>query len=85
MNSFPFPEIDQMAKDKQQKKKDRERRVAQKKLAEAAKKRTLEKTTKENQKAVPGKSRVMSGAATKTDYVPTNKKSPFTHRRSGGG
>ena len=73
-----------MAKDKQQKKKERDRRVAQKKLTADAKKRTQEKSTKEAQKAAPKKSQVMSGAVTKTDYVPTNKKSTFTQRRGGG-
>ena len=74
-----------MPKDKQQKKKDRERRVAQKKLAAIAKKRTQEKSTKETQKTASKKSQVMAGAVTKTDYVPTtNKKSPFTQRRGGG-
>lgn len=75
----------QMAKDKQQKKKERERRVAQKKLTAAAKKQAQEKSTKEAQKAAPKKPQVMSGAVTKTDYVPTtNKKSTFTQRRGGG-
>ena len=73
-----------MAKNKQQKKKERERRVAQKKLAAAAKKRAQEKTTKESQKTVPERTKLMTAAIPKTDYVPTNKKSSFTQRRSGG-
>ncbi len=73
-----------MAKNKQQKKKERERRVAQKKLAAAAKKRAQEKTTKEPQKTVPERTKLMTVAVPKTNYVPTNKKSPFTQRRSGG-
>ena len=73
-----------MAKDKQQKKKDRERRVAQKKLDAIAKKRTQEKSTQEAQKTVSEKSKVMVGAVTKPKHVPTNKKSPFTQRRGGG-
>ena len=73
-----------MAKNKQQKKKERERRVAKKKLAAAAKKRTQEKTAKEPQKTVPERTQTMSVAAPKTNYVHTNKKSPFTQRRSGG-
>ena len=73
-----------MAKDKQQKKKDRERRVAQKKLAAIAKKRTQEKLDQGDPKAGFGKIEVMSGAVTKPAYVPTNKKSTFTQRRGGG-
>jgi hypothetical protein len=74
----------QMAKNKQQKKKERERRVAQKKLATAAKKRAQEKTTKESQKPAPKRTKLMTAAVPKTDFVATNKKSSFTQRRSGG-
>ncbi len=73
-----------MAKNKQQKKKERERRVAQKKLAAAEKKRVQEKITKESQKTVPERTKLMTEAVPKTDFVPTNKKSSFTQRRSGG-
>ncbi len=73
-----------MAKNKQQKKKERERRVAQKKLAATAKKRAQEKTTKQPQKTVPERTKLMTAAVPKTDYVPTNKKDHFTQRRSGG-
>lgn len=73
-----------MAKNKQQKKKERERRVAQKKLATAARKRAQEKTTKESQKTVPGRTKLMTAVVPKTDYVAANKKSSFTQRRSGG-
>ena len=74
-----------MAKNKQQKKKERERRVAKKKLATATKKRTQEKTSKETKKTIPERPQTMTVATPKTNYVPTtNKKSPFTQRRSGG-
>ncbi len=77
-----------MAKNKQQKKKERERRVAQKKLAATARKRAQEKTTKEPQKTVPERTKLMMAAVPKPipkpDYVATNLKSSFTQRRSGG-
>jgi hypothetical protein len=73
-----------MAKKKEQKKKERERRVAKKKLA-AAEKRAQAQTTNDAEKKLPRAKKIMTGAALpKTNYVPTNKKSPFTHRRSGG-
>jgi hypothetical protein len=71
-----------MAKDKQQKKKERERRVARKKHAAAAKKRAREKETSESQQTVPRRTKVETAAVSKTDYVPVNRKSPFTQRRS---
>ena len=73
-----------MAKNKQQKKKERERRVAQKKLAATEKRRAQEKTTKESPKTVPERTKLMTAAVPKTDYVAINKKSSFTQRRSGG-
>ena len=73
-----------MAKNKQQKKKERERRVAQKKLAAATKRRDQEKATKAPQPTVPERAKLMKAAVPKIDYVVTNKKSPFTQRRSGG-
>jgi len=73
-----------MAKNKQQKKKKRERRVAQEKHAAATRRRAQEKTTKESQKSVPERTKRIEAAAPKTDYIPTNKKSPFTQRRGGG-
>ena len=73
-----------MAKNKLQKKKERERRVAQKKLAATAKKRSQKKPAKEPQKTVPERTKLMTVTAPKTNYIPSNKKSPFTQRRSGG-
>ena len=84
MKSLVLSENCRMAKNKQQKKKERERRVAQKKLAVAAKKRALEKTTKEPQKNVPDRTKLVTAAVPKTDHVPTNKKRLFTQRRTGG-
>jgi hypothetical protein len=74
-----------MAKKKQQKLKERQKRIAQKKLAAAAKKRTQEKTAKEAKATVPQRSKIMAAAVpTKPDYVPTATKKPFTQRRGGG-
>jgi hypothetical protein len=73
-----------MAKNKQAKKKERERRVAQKKLAVAAQKREEEVTKKELPKTFPGKAKLMTAAVPKADYVPVAKKNSVTQRRSGG-
>ncbi|MBT4866939.1 MAG: hypothetical protein HON53_17690 [Planctomycetaceae bacterium] len=76
-----------MAKNKQQKKKDRERRVAQKKLATAAKRREQKKTEteKESQKPASERAKLMKEAVPKPNRAPTtNKKSTFTQRRTGG-
>jgi hypothetical protein len=74
-----------MAKNKQQKIKERQKRVAQKKLAAAARKRTQEKTAKASEATVPQRSKIMAAAVpAKPDYVPTATKKPFTQRRGGG-
>ena len=74
-----------MSKKKQEnKKKERERRVAQKKHAEAEKRAQLTNTV-ESPQALPKTSlftRSVSGP--KTQSVPTEKR-PFSHRRTGGG
>jgi hypothetical protein len=76
-----------MAKNKQQKAKEREKRVAQKKHAEAVKKRTQEKTAKASETTAPQRSKVMGAAVpavpTKPSYIPTSTRSPFTQRRGG--
>jgi hypothetical protein len=72
------------SKQQQQKKKERERRVAQKKLAAAAKSRDQEQTAKEP-RSVTERGKLRKETVAKPDYVPTNKKSPFTQRRGGGG
>lgn len=74
----------QMAKNRQQKNKERERRVAQKKLAVATQRRAQEKTAKEPPKSVPEKTKLMAAAVPKTDYVVASKKDPATQRHSGG-
>jgi hypothetical protein len=74
-----------LAKKKEQKKKDRERRVAQKKHAEAQK-RIQEKNAQEDTKA--GRKADLFTApvsAPKTSYVPSSVPKPFNHRRGGGG
>jgi hypothetical protein len=75
----------QLAKKKEQKKKERERRVAQKKHAEAQK-RTQEKNAQEASKA--GRKTDLFTAPVsipKTNYVSSSVPKPFSHRRSGGG
>ena len=73
-----------MAKNKHQKKKERERRVAQKKLAAATRKRAHAKAAKESDKTVSKMKKLMTSAAVpKIDYVPDTKKNPFTQRHSG--
>jgi BarA-like signal transduction histidine kinase len=75
-----------MAKDKQKKKKERERRVAQKKLI-AAEKRVQEQAGKATQKPVSRTTKLMTGAAAlQTDQKAANAKSKntFMHRRTGG-
>ena len=72
-----------MPKNKLQKKKERERRVAQKKHA-AAQERVQEKSEKETETAFPKAKKTFTPATLpKQDHVATNKKSPFTQRRGG--
>ncbi|QDT44138.1 hypothetical protein Pan241w_42440 [Gimesia alba] len=74
-----------MAKNKQQKKKDREKRVAKKKHLEDMKKKSQEKTEQESQKSIPARSKIMQSAVPKiNNAVNANKKSTFTQRRTGG-
>jgi len=73
-----------MAKNKQAKKKERERRVAQKKLAAAARKRDQKNAGQETPNIVPERTRLMTSGVPKTDYVPTTRKNSVTQRRSGG-
>ncbi len=74
-----------MSKKKQEtKKKERERRVAQKKHAEAEKRAQLSNTA-ESPKALP-KPNLFTGSVSgpKTQSL-GNAKRPFGHRRTGGG
>ncbi|WP_339726893.1 hypothetical protein [uncultured Gimesia sp.] len=74
-----------MANKKQQKKKDREKRVAKKKHLDDIKKMTQEKTNQESKKPIPARAKIMQSAVPKTDNVANvNKKSTFTQRRTGG-
>jgi hypothetical protein len=73
-----------MSKNKEQKKKERERRVAQKKHA-AAMKKAQEKTAGDGAAPFPQQNKFTPGdAAPKTPYVTSNSKKPFNYRRSGG-
>ena len=72
-----------MAKNRQQKNKERERRVAQKKLAVATRRRAQVKADKESEKTASKTKKMMASAAVpKADYVPGSKTSPFTLRHS---
>jgi len=73
-----------MAKTKQQKKKERERRVAKKKLAEVAKRRDQDKTAKAPKENVARSAKVLTGAVPKMDQASKGKKNTFMHRRTGG-
>ena len=74
-----------MTKRKEQKKKDRERRVAQKKLAETERRRAEAKASGDEQGAKSRPKKIMTAAALpKTQQMPAAKKTPFTHRRTGG-
>jgi hypothetical protein len=80
-----LPEKILMAKNKQQKKKERERRVAQKKHA-ADQKRVQDQTATESSKA-SRKTNIFTDslAVPKTNSLSTKAKQPFNYRRSGGG
>lgn len=74
-----------MAKSKQQKKKDREKRVAKKKHLDDMKKKAQEKTSDDSKQAIPARSKIMQSAVPKTNNaVNASKKSTFTQRRTGG-
>ena len=74
-----------MSKQKDKKKKDRERRVAAKKLADAAQRLAQEKAAKDTKQTVSRTRQVMTSmSAPKVDRVASAKR-PFTHRRTGGG
>ena len=75
-----------MAKNKDQKKKDRERRVAKKKLADTAKKRAEERAAEESATSSQPRKVIQPPAprVTSTDETDTDSRSPFTTRRLGG-
>jgi hypothetical protein len=71
-----------VTKNKDQKKKERERRVAQKKLLETAKRREVAKKQDETTTGVPRARKVLT-AGVKQAQVKTAKPA-ITHRRAGG-
>ena len=74
-----------MAKNKQQKQKDREKRVAKQKLADATKRRELQKQSDEKPTGQPRAKKVITeGVIPKKSQV-TSAKPNVTHRRAGGG
>jgi hypothetical protein len=73
-----------MAKKKHKKQKERERRVAQKKLTATTKKRDLEKTTAEPEQDSPEWAKLVTKVFPKTGSVFVDKKSPATPKHSGG-
>jgi len=72
-----------VAKTKQQKQKDREKRVAKKKLETAAKRRETAKAAEEKPLGVPrGKKVITEGVKQKAQV--TSAKPTVAHRRAGG-
>ena len=75
-----------MAKSKQQKQKDREKRVAKKKLAEAAKRREAAKTSNETAGSESRAKKVIGAGVKQTATQPQvqSGKPQIAHRRAGG-
>ncbi|MEZ6061812.1 MAG: hypothetical protein R3C19_15810 [Planctomycetaceae bacterium] len=73
-----------MAKNKQQKQKERERRVAKQKLAEAARRREVNKSAKKADSAVPRARKVLTAGVQEKHGQVTSQKPTVTHRRTGG-
>lgn len=72
-----------MAKTKQQKQKEREKRVAKKKLETAAKRREVAKSANDKPVGVPrGKKVITEGVKQKAQVV--SSKPTVSHRRAGG-
>ncbi|MBL4886080.1 MAG: hypothetical protein JKY95_16300 [Planctomycetaceae bacterium] len=72
-----------MAKNKQQKMKDRERRVAKAKLAATVKRRAEEKLNTGTKKTVSNTAKPMASSVKKAGQMPSVNKKTFTQRRSG--
>lgn len=73
-----------MSKNQDKKKKDREKRVAQKKLADAAKRREVAKS-EEKKTGVPRAKKVMTaGVQQKAQNQSQAAKPTVSHRRAGG-
>jgi hypothetical protein len=74
-----------VAKSKQQKKKDREKRVAKQKLADAAKRREVAKKSDDSTDGgVRGKKVITAGVKQKAQAQVQSQKPTVTHRRTGG-
>ena len=71
-----------MPKSKQQKQKDREKRVAKKKQAAAARRRELAKT--EEKTDIPRAKKVIAAGMKQPKPQVNSQKPTVTHRRSGG-
>ncbi|QDT28882.1 hypothetical protein [Gimesia panareensis] len=83
--NIPTAENSPMVNKKQQKKKDREKRVAKKKHLESVKKKTQEKTKQESKQPVTARTQIMQSAVPKGDQgAKGNQKNTFMHRRTGG-
>lgn len=72
-----------MAKSKEQKKKEREKRVAKQKLAEAARRRELGKKAGEEKTNLPRSKKVITAGVKQQAQVQSQKPS-VVHRRAGG-
>ncbi len=72
-----------MAKSKQQKQKEREKRVAKKKLEMAAKRREVAKTTEDKSVGVGRSKKVMTEGVKQKGQV-MSAKPTVAHRRAGG-
>ena len=73
-----------MAKSKQQKKKDREKRVARQKLANTVRRREVaKKSASEPESGAPRGKKVITAGVKQKAQVP-DVKQPIIHRRSGG-
>jgi hypothetical protein len=76
-------EAESVAKSKDQKKKDREKRVAKQKLADAARRREIAKKSDDGTSTAARGRKVMTAGVKQHAQVQTSKPS-FAHRRTGG-
>lgn len=74
-----------MSKNKDKKRKEREKRIAKKKLADAARRRELAKESDSSTTGVPRAKKVMTaGVQQKAKQSNTGGKPTVAHRRTGG-
>lgn len=74
-----------MSKNKDKKKKEREKRVAQKKLADAAKRREVAKLNEDSKTGIPRSKKVMTAGVKQIGKAQGNTNKPtVAHRRTGG-